>query len=454
MVNILQYILWFVVAIAILVTVHEFGHYWVAKKLGVKVLRFSIGFGRPLYSWRRGPDNIEYVIAAIPLGGYVKMLDEGEGEVDPAEQHRAFNRQSLKTRFAVVSAGPMANFLFAIFAYALMFIVGIPAVKPVIGDIVEDSIAGHAGLSAGSTIVSIAGERTESWQQVNAELLDHLFDSIPLEIVAEDANQVHSTYELPLLGFAAELKRGDLLTQLGIKPFRPSIPATIDQVLEGGAAELAGLQKGDTVIAADGQPIADWLSWVDVVSSSPGETMLIEVLRSEQSLSLELTPKETERNGAVVGFIGASVFVPEGLMQEHRTIIQYSPFESLWHGVEKTWSISALTIKFLFNMIIGNASVDNLSSPISIAQYAGQSASAGWLPFVSFLAVVSISLGVLNLLPVPMLDGGHLFYYLLEMVTGKPPSERVQAVGQQAGIILIIMLMSVALYNDISHILG
>jgi len=193
---------------------------------------------------------------------------------------------------------------------------------------------------------------------------------------------------------------------------------------------------------------------VDVVSSSPGETMLIEVLRSEQSLSLELTPKETERNGAVVGFIGASVFVPEGLMQEHRTIIQYSPFESLWHGVEKTWSISALTIKFLFNMIIGNASVDNLSSPISIAQYAGQSASAGWLPFVSFLAVVSISLGVLNLLPVPMLDGGHLFYYLLEMVTGKPPSERVQAVGQQAGIILIIMLMSVALYNDISHILG
>lgn len=452
--NILQYILWFVVAIAILVTIHEYGHYWVAKKLGVKVLRFSIGFGRPLYSWRRGPDNTEYVIAAIPLGGYVKMLDEGEGEVEPSEQHRAFNRQSLKTRFAVVSAGPIANFLFAIFAYALMFVVGIPAVKPVIGDIAEDSIADRAGLSSGSTIVSIAGEKTESWQQVNGRLLDHLFDSVPLEIVTKENDYPESVYELPLLGFAAELERGDILTQLGITPLRPSVPATIDEVIAGGAAEIAGLQKGDTVIAAEGQPIADWLAWVEVVSNSPGQAMLVEVLRDEQLLNLELIPKETERNGAVVGFIGASVYVPEGLMEEYRTTIQYSPFEALWQGLEKTWSISVLTIKFLFNMIIGNASVDNLSSPISIAQYAGQSASAGWLPFVSFLAVVSISLGVLNLLPVPILDGGHLLYYVIEMVTGKPPSEKVQAVGQQAGIILIIMLMSVALYNDIAHIFG
>ncbi|MBL1432416.1 MAG: RIP metalloprotease RseP [Gammaproteobacteria bacterium] len=452
--NIFQYILWFVVAIAILVTVHEFGHYWVAKKLGVKVLRFSIGFGRPLLSWRRGPDNTEYVIAALPLGGYVKMLDEGEGEVDEAEKHRAFNNQSLATRFAVVVAGPMANFLFAIVAYALIFMVGVPAVKPVIGDIIEDSIASRAGLSADTRIVSVAGKATSSWQQVNAGLLDHLFDSTPLTVVVEDSNQVPSSHELALSGFAAELKRGDMLTQLGITPFRPSVPATIDEVLAGGAAERAGLQQGDTVIAANGEPVIGWLSWVDIVSRHADKEIVVDVLRDESTLSLSLTPQAKERNGAIVGFIGASAFVPEGLMQEHRITIQYSPLEAIWQGFEKTWSISALTIKFLFNMIIGNASIDNLSSPISIAQYAGQSANAGWLPFVSFLAVISISLGVLNLLPVPMLDGGHLLYYTLELVTGKPPSEQVQVVGQQAGIILIIMLMSVALYNDLAHIFG
>ena len=452
--SILQYVLWFVVAIAILVTVHEFGHYWVAKKLGVKVLRFSIGFGRPLISWRRGADNTEYVIAAVPLGGYVKMLDEGEGEVDPSEQHRAFNRQPLRTRFAVVAAGPLANFLFAIFAYALIFVVGMPAMKPVIGNVLDDSIASNAGLLAGGTIVSIAGEDTASWQQVNTSLLNHLFDTVPLEIVVEDANRVPSSYQLPLAGFAAGLERGDILTQLGIEPFRPSVPATIDEVLVGGAAEHAGLQKGDTVIAANGEPVTDWLSWVDIVSRHPGKELIVDILRNEDSLQLSLTPQAQERDGTMVGFIGARVFVPEGLMQEHRTTIQYSPLEAIWQGVEKTWSISSLTVKFLFNMIIGRASIDNLSSPISIAQYAGQSANAGWLPFISFLAVISISLGVLNLLPVPMLDGGHLLYYTVELVTGKLPSEQVQAVGQQAGIILIIMLMSVALYNDLAHIFG
>ncbi len=452
--NIFQYILWFIVAIAILVTVHEFGHYWVAKKLGVKVLRFSIGFGRPLFSWRRGLDNTEYVVAMIPLGGYVKMLDEGEGEVAAEEQHRAFNRQSLKTRFAVVAAGPMANFLFAIVVYAVIFMVGIPAIKPVIGSVTENSIASSAGLLPDTTIVSIAGKATSSWQQVNTRLLDHLFDTEPLEIIVKDNHQVSSRHELLLVGFAAELERGDLLTQLGIKPFRPSLPATIDTVLVDGAAASAGLQKGDTVIAAGGEPVSDWLSWVGIVLRHPGKEMVVEILRNEESLHLRLTPTPQERDGAIIGFIGASVSVPEGLMQEHRTLIQYSPFEAIWRGIEKTWTISALTIKFLFNMIIGKASIDNLSSPISIAQYAGQSANAGWLPFVSFMAVISISLGVLNLLPVPMLDGGHLLYYVLELFTGKPPSEQVQVVGQQVGIILIIMLMSVALYNDLAHIFG
>jgi len=346
----------------------------------------------------------------------------------------------------------LANFLFAIFAYALIFVVGMPAMKPVIGNVLDDSIAGNAGLPAGATIVSIAGKDTASWQQVNTTLLNHLFDTAPLEVVVEDANQVSSSYQLPLAGFAAELKRGDILTQLGIEPFRSSVPATIEEVLVDSAAERAGLQKGDTVIATNGELVTDWLSWVNIVSSNPEKELTIGVLRNEESIKLSLTPQAQERNGVMVGFIGAKVFVPEGLMQEHRTTIQYSPLEAIWQGVEKTWSISSLTVKFLFNMIIGRASIDNLSSPISIAQYAGQSANAGWLPFISFLAVISISLGVLNLLPVPMLDGGHLLYYTVELVTGKLPSEQVQAVGQQAGIILIIMLMSVALYNDLAHI--
>ena len=312
----------------------------------------------------------------------------------------------------------------------------------------------RSGLSAGMTIVSIAGEETASWQQVNTGLLEHLFDTEPLAVVVEDKNQVPSNHQLFLTGFAAELKRGDILTQLGIQPFRPSVPATIDEVLAGGAAERAGLQKGDTVIAANGEPVTDWLSWVDIVSRHPGEVLTIDVLRNEETRRLSLTPQPQERGGATVGFIGARVMVPEGLMQEYRTTIQYSPFEAVWRGVEKTWSISVLTIKFLFNMIIGRASIDNLSIPIIISQIAGQSANAGLLPFVSFLAVISISLGVLNLLPVPLLDGGHLLYYTLELITGKPPSEQTQAIGQQVGIILIIMLMSVALYNDLAHIFG
>ena len=452
--TILQYIVWFVVAIAILVTVHEFGHYWVAKKLGVKVLRFSIGFGRPLFSWRRGADNTEYVVAALPLGGYVKMLDEGEGEVDEAERHRAFNRQSLSTRFAVVSAGPLANFLFAIIAYALMFSVGVPAMKPVIGEIVPDSIADQAGMTAGTTIVTVAGDETRSWQQVNAGFLDNLFGATSIELVVEDDNQVESLHVLDIDGFAAGLERGDLLGQLGIQPFRPQVPATIESLTDDGAAAKAGMLAGDTVIAANGGVIHHWGELVALISKSAGKTIDIKVLRDGARIDMSLVPGEIERGGEKVGFIGARVLVPEGLLQEHRTLIQHSPLDAIWQGVEKTWSISVLTIKFLFNMVIGQASIDNLSSPISIAQYAGQSASAGWLPFVSFLAVVSISLGVLNLLPIPILDGGHLLFYIIEGITGKPPGEHAQAAGQQIGIVLIIMLMSVALYNDLAHIFG
>ncbi len=452
--SILQYIIWFIVAIAVLVTVHEFGHYWVAKKLGVKVLRFSIGFGRPLFSWRRGADNTEYVIAALPLGGYVKMLDESEGEVDEHERHRAFNQQRLSTRFAVVSAGPIANFLFAILAYALIFVVGVPAMKPVIGEIVPDSLADKAGMVAGKTIASVAGVETKSWQQVNEALLDNLFGAANIELVLDDAGGSRSQHSIAIEGFAAEMQRGSLLGQIGIQPLRPQVPATIGSVVDSGAAAQAGLQEGDTIISANGEEIRHWGQLVDLIVVSAGQSIDIDVLRDGSQIGLVIVPNETQRGGQTVGFIGARVDVPEGFMNEYRIVIEHSLFDAIWQGIEKTWSISVLTVKFLFHMVIGQASIDNLSSPISIAQYAGDSADAGWLPFISFLAVVSISLGVLNLLPVPILDGGHLLFYIIEAVTGKPPSESFQAAGQQVGIVLIIMLMSVALYNDLAHIFG
>lgn len=452
--SVLQSVVWFVVAIGVLVTVHEFGHYWVAKRLGVKVLRFSVGFGKPLYVWRRGPDQTEYMIAAVPLGGYVKMLDEAEGEVDAAERHRAFNRQPLATRSAVVSAGPLANFLFAILAYAVMYTVGVPALKPVIGAISEDSIAERAGLTPQSTIVAVAGEDTASWSEVNARLLDHLFDEVPVEIVVSDAEQRRSSHRLELAGFAAGLERGDMLRQLGIQPFFPPLPPTIGALSADGAAARAGLAAGDTIIAVDGEPVADWSSWVAVVARHPEQAMSVELLRGDQRLRLQLVPERVERDGEVRGFIGAEVKVPADFMADLRSTTRLPLPHALWQGVQETWNISLLTLKFLFNMIIGQASLDNLSSPISIAQYAGVSASVGWLAFVGFLAVVSVSLGILNLLPVPILDGGHLLFYAVEFVTGKPPSPQVQAAGQQIGIVLIIMLMSIALYNDLAHIFG
>ena len=444
----------FVVAIGVLVTVHEFGHFWVARKVGVRVLRFSIGFGKPLWRRQTGPDATEFVVAAIPLGGYVKMLDEREGEV-PAEQlDRAFNRKPLGSRIAVVVAGPLFNFLFAIVAYWLTFVVGVPGMKPVIAAPASDSIAAYAGLELRDEIVSVDGENTPTWNTAVIALLDGALDhrSVTLEVQALDGTRRQAVLQLSesdeLLG------RGDLLRKLGLSPWRPPVPAVIDQVIVGGAAEEAGLASGDKILRADGEDIAEWSQWVEYVRERPGRTIQTEVERDGAVVTLALRPAAVEMDDSTVGRIGASVHIPEELGSSLRTEVRFGPLRSVGEALAKTWRMTELTVRTLWKMLIGQASVENISGPISIAQYAGYSAQIGFASFLGFLAIVSISLGVLNLLPIPVLDGGHLLYYVIELVKGSPVSEQTEVVGQKIGIALLLVLMTLAIFNDFNRLLG
>lgn len=444
----------FLVAIGVLITVHEYGHFWVARKLGVKVLRFSIGFGKPLWKSVRGADQTEYVLAAIPLGGYVKMLDEQEGEVAQAELHRAFNRQALWKRTAIVVAGPAFNFLFAILAYWAVYMGGVEGIRPVIGEVAEASIAAAGGLQAGDELVAIDGRSTPTWDIATLALLDRAIggETALVEVRREGARRA---IELDLTQGGSLLEGTFILDALGVKPWRPAIPAVIDRTVEGGAAEAAGLLGGDVIVSADSQAIADWTEWVAYVQERPGRPIEMGVDRDGARITLEITPEPTS-DGAqgTVGRIGAYVRLPVGLEQSMRTEVRYGPVDAMAESLRKSWNMSTLMIKMLGKMVIGEASVENLSGPISIAQFAGQSASIGLVPFVMFLAVISLSLGIINLLPIPLLDGGHLLYYLIEAVKGGPLSDAAQAVGQRLGIAFLILLMGLAFYNDLSRVFG
>jgi regulator of sigma E protease len=443
----------FIVAIGVLVTVHEFGHFWVARRLGVKVLRFSIGFGKPLWQRRFGADNTELVVAAIPLGGYVKMLDEREGEVPATELDRAFNRQPVRSRMAIVVAGPLFNFLFAIAVYWLMFVAGVPGLRPVVGAVTPDSYAEQAGIVSGDEILAVGATATPTWETTVLALLDASLgghDAVALTVRNSQGVEHHL-----LASFESSdqlLKKGGVLENFGLTPWQP--PAVIDRLVEDGAGARAGLQPGDRIVQADAVAISSWSRWVDYVRARPGQVIEVRVLRSGQEIVLGLTPDSVADAGETIGRIGAYVRLPDDDQRATmRVVVRYGPLQAVSEALGKTWDVTTLTLRTLWKMVSGGASVENLSGPISIAQYAGQSAVVGLAAFLGFLGIVSVSLGVLNLLPIPVLDGGHLLYYLLELVKGSPVSEAAQLLGQKIGIALLLALMSLAFYNDLIRLL-
>ena len=444
----------FIVAIGVLVTVHEFGHFWVARRLGVKVLRFSIGFGKPLWKRTFGKDETELVIAALPLGGYVKMLDEREGDVAAAELARAFNRQPVKTRIAIVVAGPAFNFLFAIIAYWAMFVTGVPGLKPVVGDVMPASYAAAAGIQGGDEILVVAGKATPTWEATVLALLDASLDGLDtVGLTVRDSDGQERHLQAHFKNPDELLKKGGVLENFGLSPWRP--PAVIDSLVAGGAGERAGLLPGDQVIHADDVTISHWGQWVDFVRERPGREIAVQVLRNGAAVKLTVRPESRTENGREIGRIGAYVQLPSDEQRATmRVVVRHGPLKAIPEALKKTWEVSTLTVRTLWKMVSGRASVENLSGPITIARYAGQSAAIGLAAFLGFLGIVSVSLGVLNLLPVPVLDGGHLLFYLVELVTGSPVTDAIQLAGQKIGIALLLALMLLAFYNDLIRLLG
>ena len=447
----------FVVAIGVLVTVHEFGHFWVARRLGVKVLKFSVGFGRALWSHRRGEDGTEYVLAAIPLGGYVKMLDESEGEVAKHERHRAFNRQPLSTRIAVVVAGPAFNFLFAILAYWCMYMIGVEGLRPMVAEVTPGSVAERAGFQAGDEVESVQGGEVVTWQSAVQSILAASLDEgrIVIEVVDASGRRRERVVDLGAVALD-DLTRGRFFDRIGIAPDRPVVPAVIGWIESGRPAERDGLRPGDRVVRAGGETVAGWSGWVRLVRAHPGETFLVVVERDGAELAIGLTPDvEQAADGARFGRIGAGVRTPEeGLIERFYVTERHNPWSALLRGITKTGEISWLTLRMIWKMLLLEVSFENLSGPIGIAEYAGASAQFGLSRFLEFLGIVSVSLGILNLLPIPLLDGGHLLYYAVEFVRGRPVSEASRFVAQRLGIALLVGLMGLALYNDLARLLG
>lgn len=445
----------FVVAIGILVTVHEFGHYWVARRCGVKVLRFSVGFGRPL--WRRvaGRDGIEYVLGSIPLGGYVKMLDEREAPVPETERQRAFNRQTVGRRIAIVAAGPAANFLFAIAAFALMYSLGVSGVKPVVGAVESGTVAAAADLAPRDELLAVGDTRVRTWEQAAVALLDEGMDGGSLALRVRTSGGGEALRVLDLDGRRHLLSgEGSVLDKLGIRPWRPWSEPVLGELLEGGAADRASLRPGDRILEADGRPMQDWNDWVAHVQARPDQDLRLRIRRDGRELDVTLRTDAVVENGEAVGRIGAYPRVDEAAAEAMRVVIRHDPFTAVWLGLERTWEMSALTLRVMARLITGEAALSNIAGPVSIAEYAGTSALIGVSAFLSFLGLVSLSLGIINLMPIPVLDGGHLLYYAVELVKGSPVSETVEAVGQRIGLALIAMLMTLALYNDFMRILG
>ena len=443
----------FVVALGILVTIHEYGHFWVARKVGVKILRFSVGFGKPIWSVRKGEDETEFVLAAIPLGGYVKMLDEREGEVPEELRHRAFNNQTLRNRAAIVLAGPVANLLFAILAYWAMYVIGISGPRPLIGEIQANSPASAAGLRAGDEIMAVNGRESMTWDNVFRSSVTAILDSSSLSLLVADGDGRERYVVLNLSSLSVDdLTRGEYFEKIGFEPYRVVIEPKIGRVIEGGAAALAGLRPGDIIVSANERAIGNWIEWVEYIRGSAGRLIEVGALRDGVRIKLLLLPKTFLADGKKIGRIGAEVDL-EGIEPAPMRIERYGVLASVPRAFARTGEVISTTGKFLRKMVMGEASVESLSGPISIAHFAGQSAKLGLSRFLDFLGLVSISLGILNLLPIPLLDGGHLLYYLLEFALRRPVPESVQLLGQQIGLVFLLGLMGLAVYNDIMRMM-
>jgi regulator of sigma E protease len=444
----------FVVALGCLIVVHELGHYAVARACRVKVLRFSVGFGKPLWARRLGSDATEWVIAAFPLGGYVKMLDEREGPVAAADLPRAFNRQSVWRRFAIVIAGPVANFLLAIALYWVLFIYGVPGLKPVIAEPPPGTAAHATGFAAGDTLVRIDEEPVPTWQDARWLLLKHAVQksTVRIEVSRENGNLDWLKLDLSKLT-PADLD-SDFLRTLGLARQHVRLKPVIGDVVGGGAAQRAGLKPGDEILAIGNRRIEAWDEVVSIVRGEPGAALVFEVRRGgAPQPPIVVKPEAVTEAGRGIGRIGAAPHVDRAALAGMIVDVRYGPGESLVKALHKTWDTSIFSLKMLGKMIVGDISLKNLSGPITIADYAGQSAQNGVASYLLFLALISISLGVLNLLPIPLLDGGHLMYYTFEIFKGRPLSERAIEIGQHVGMALLFTLMAFALYNDITRLL-
>lgn len=438
--------------LGVLVAVHEFGHFWVARRCGVKVLRFSIGFGKPLLRWHDRQDT-EYVIAAVPLGGYVKMLDEREGPVDPQELPRAFNRKPVLSRIAVVVAGPLANFLLAIVAYWALFLAGESGYSPIIGSVESGSVADLAGLEPGQEVVAVDGKETPTWQALSFQLLERIGDTGKINFaVRYPGSEVIYESEGQLNAWLAGVDEPNLYAGLGLRLYMPPIVPLVGEIVADGSADRAGMQVGDLILQTDGQPMPLWEDWVAYVQARPGRDLDVLVEREGQRLSLNLVPESVSNDeGAASGRVGVGVVVPD-MPDSQRREFRRGPLEALAAGLQRTADMSAFTVKSMVKMVQGLISPKNLSGPITIAKVATASAKSGLESYIGFLALLSISLGVLNLLPIPVLDGGHLLYYSIELLAGRPVPERIQMVGYQVGLLMVVSLMVFALYNDFSRL--
>ncbi|HGO5293722.1 sigma E protease regulator RseP [Photobacterium damselae] len=441
----------FLLALGILIAVHEFGHFWVARRCGVYVERFSIGFGKAIWQ-RKGKDGTEYTLAMIPLGGYVKMLDERVEAVPEHQRHMAFNNKKLWQRSAIVAAGPFANFVFAVFAYWVVYLIGVPAVKPVIGEVAPQSIAAQGGIAPGMELKSISGIETPDWESVNMAMISHIGDKQMAVTLTEPHSNVDVKRTLNLTDWSYDPERENVLTTLGLTPYTPAITLVISQLVDNGAAINAGFQLNDKIIAVDGEPIKQWQTFADLVRENPGKTLNVEVLRDNAPLTLALTPAIKDlKDGSKVGYVGIAPKV-DAWPEDYRINLQFGPLESVAKATEKTWQLVTLTFDMVTKLVTGDVAIKNLSGPISIAKGAGMTADFGLVYFLGFLALISVNLGIVNLLPLPVLDGGHLMFFAIEAVTRRPVSEKIQDIGYRVGSAILVALMAIALFNDFTRL--